>query len=40
LLNPVLGLGLGAAFLGEPLGFRGVTGSVARAIGTYVVQRA
>jgi hypothetical protein len=33
----VLRLGLGAAFLGEPLGFRDVTGSVAVAIGIYVV---
>jgi drug/metabolite transporter (DMT)-like permease len=39
-LNPVLGLVLGALFLGEPLQFQDFVGSGAVALGIYVVQRA
>lgn len=39
-LNPVAGLLLGAALLGEPLGVIDVLGSAAVALGIYVVQRA
>ncbi|MBI1847171.1 MAG: EamA family transporter [Candidatus Rokubacteria bacterium] len=38
-LNLVLGLGLGALLLGEPLGTADVLGSATVALGIYVVQR-
>ena len=38
-LNPVLGLCMGAAVLGEPLGWRELAGTAAVALGIHVVQR-
>jgi len=39
-LNPVLGVFLGALFLGEPLSAQDLVGTVIVAVGIYVVQRA
>jgi len=39
-LNPVLGLGIGALVLGEPLGLRDLAGGAVVAAGIYMVQRA
>ena len=39
-LNPVLGVFLGALFLGEPLTVQVLAGTVVVAVGIYVVQRA